>query len=277
MKPRVQTLLILSFAMFAFADAQIEEASAQGPIIRRMRDRLNDGKPLLPFVGDIEKEAKDFASRLKPASKSPSSAKKPTLAKEPTPTKRPTESLTPLARKKESGKFPPIKLQSGGAARKDTKSAGMSDFGLLLKKVGEKFIVVRLDPEGNAAESGIRRGDVITAIGGAGLQVIEEFEAIEKAMRGGDQVEFEVSRRGAKPEKVLVRYGAEAEPDDSEIDLAPEITPPSSRERSGSSATGSGLKSVFEGADKPSAGFKPIPNRVESLQELDFPALDGGK
>jgi hypothetical protein len=230
---------------------------------------------LIPFMGDLEAEAKEFSSKLKPARKPTPATKKPTPgAKKPTPAQKPT----PATGNKASGskKFPPIKLQTPGTVAARKNSQGMSDFGLVLKNVGDSFVVSQIANGGNAAQAGIRRGDVVTAIGGAELLAIEEFGAIEDAMTGGDRVEFEVSRRGGKPEKLMVQYGQPTDPSDEDLELAPAIKPSGSTSRNSNSA-GTGLRSVFEGAQKPSSILKPTPaNRVEPL-ELDLPALGGGK
>ena len=130
---------------------------------------------------------------------------------------------------------------------------------------------------------------MIEEVGGAPIKVLDEFEAIAKAMQGGDRVEYTVSRRGSKPGKVLVQYG-KAKPVkevvESKVDLSPiELKPaPVTRVQPNryEPTVGSGLSSVYEGTEKPSSVLTPTPaptrsNRVESLSEFDFPALDGGK
>jgi len=100
-----------------------------------------------------------------------------------------------------------------------------------------------------------------------------------------------VSRRGSKPAKVNVQFGEIPPADESNEDEAPnriEVRPaldPSPAVRPlprYEPEIGSGLKSVYEGSNKPSSVFeptpakKPQPNRVKSLEELDFPALGEG-
>lgn len=283
----LKSVLVLFTVVFAMGAFSVEDASAQGPIIRKMRERLNGGKPLLPFVEDIEQSLRPEPPRNRPtpAAKKPTPATKKDAAKRtPTPAKSPTPAVKPPQ------KNPTIKLQSPNqpsAASKQTESA--KGFGMTLQELGESFVVGNIDPRGNAAAAGLRRGDVIENIGGAPIQVIEEFEAIGKAMSGGDRVEFEVSRRGSKPEKVIVQYG-KPEPvkadESNKIEIAPaelEPTPALTRRMTDryEPAVGSGLNSVYDSSEKPSSIFTPTPvppaNRVESLGELDFPALDGGK
>jgi len=155
---------------------------------------------------------------------------------------------------------------------------------MVIAKAGESFVVSQIDSRGNAASAGIRRGDGVLAIGGAKLLAIEEFDGIADAMSGGDRVEFEIARRGSKPEKVLVQYGQPEEIDEQEeaakFDIAPSLEPLPTKRVLSDRYEPSGLTSVYDGAEKPSSVLTPSPapsNRVESLGELDFPALDGGK
>lgn len=289
MKSCLKPALIASAFFFALGAFPTEEASAQGPIIRGMRERFNGGKPLLPFVVDPEASKPKPALRPKPEAKRPTPAtkKRPTpAAKTPTPaTKTPTPAYPGTQER------PKIKLQtpSDRAEAANPQALGAKGFGMQLQKQGDYFFVGQIDPRGNAAEAGLRRGDLVEEIGGAPIKVVEEFEAIAKAMRGGDRVEFKVSRRGSKAQKINVQFG-EIEPESDEpnrIEIAPadSPTPAATRRRMTDRyepPVGGGLRSIYEGAEEPSSILEPTPaparsNRVESLGELDFPALDGGK
>ncbi len=289
MKPCLKLVLILFSVVFAVGSFPMDEAAAQGPIIRRMREKLNRGKPLLPFISES----------AAPKAKAP--AKQPTLAtRNPTPTRKaptparkaPTQATTPTLAKpnvvgKGQKKYPSIKLQSNpqAAANATVGNAGVSrEFGMKIQSSGEAFVVSQVDPRGNAAAAGIQRGDVVTAIGGAKLLAVEEFDAIVEAMGGGDRVEFEISRRGQKAQKMVVQFGQHEEPEaDEEVskfEVAPSITStPEGHSDRYVPSVGSGLKSVYDGSQKPSSVLTPTPapNRVESLEALDFPALDGGR
>ncbi|QEG20694.1 PDZ domain-containing protein [Mariniblastus fucicola] len=293
MKFCLKSVLVLFALVFALGTVPAEDASAQGPIIRRMRERLNGGKPLLPFVPESEPE-KSGASK---SSKTPTPATKKSGAKKEANAKTPTLAKRPTPASKEGQKNPKIKLESpGGSSSRlsvsDKQREGAKGFGMMLQPVGETFVISKIDQRGNAAEAGLRRGDVIEEIGGAPIQVIEEFEAIAKAMSGGDRVEFSVSRRGNKPEKITVQYGQpdpDEEIDSDDLKIAPralEPKPTATRRRISDRyepSVGSGLKSIYEGAgdaNKPSSILTPAPapaNRVQSLEELDFPALESGK
>ena len=285
----LKSTLVLFTVAFTMGSLPVEDASAQGPIVRKMRERLNGGKPLLPFVGSIEQQLKPNPpqNRPTPAAKTPTPAgSKSSVQRTPTPAKQPS----PAAKRPQEN--PTIKLRSPGqpsAASSQKESA--TGFGMRLQEVGEAFVVGSVVPGGNAATAGLRRGDVIENVGGAPIQVIEEFEAIAKAMRGGDRVEFEISRRGSKPEKVIVQYGQPDPIDEDEsnsIEISPMESAPSAASTQPQStnryepAVGSGLRSVYDSSEKPSSVFTPTPvpgstNGVKSLGDLDFPALDGGK
>ncbi len=287
MKFCLKSVLILFAIVFALGEFQVEDVSAQGPIIRRMREKLNNGKPLLPFVED-ESDKSDKSD--KPSKKLTPASKKPTLArskKEPTPAKKPN------AAGRDKEKYRGSKLESGSSmGKKNAGRAGVSrEFGMAIEKVGESIVVSQVANRGNASDAGVKRGDVVLAVGGAKLSVVEEFDAIADAMSGGDRVEFEFTRRGSKdPEKVFVQFGQPEERDDeakaTKFDEAPKLdAATASTKRTFADrykpSIGSGLKSIYddEGVDKLSSVLMPTPapNRVESLKELDFPALEGGK
>ena len=303
-----KTALILFSVSIALGAFPIDEVSAQGPLVKGLRNRLNNGKPLIPFVGDMEQAFRPQPqppNRLSPAA---AAAKKPTPAAKPNPagrtpapssrvptpaTRRPTPATpTPASRASGSGtKYPPIKLESPertaapATAEKPTQKLAAAGFGMSIQQYGEGFVVAQVDPRGNAAAEGVRRGDVIENIGGAPIRDIAEYEAVGKAMSGGDRVEFELSRRGSKPQKMMIQFGKAAPVPASEpMDVAPNLEPAPSepivtQRRERYEPTGSGLKSIYESGDTPSSILSPTPaptpaNRVQSLGELDYPALE---
>ncbi len=285
MKLGLKSVLILFSVIFVFGSVSVDEAAAQGPIIKRLRE-LNGGKPILPFVSDSEPERPSKKKEPTPASKSKSKsdAKKPTPASKSKSGKGPTP-----ADPRDRSKNTKIKLESPDKPAAPDQSTAAKGFGMTIAESGEKFIIKRIDPRGNAAKAGLKRGDVIVNIGGAPIQVVEEYEAIGKAMKGGDRVEFEVSRRGGKPEKLNLQFGEvppadEIEEEPNKIEVAPKLDPtPAVRPRTRyEPEIGSGLKSVYERSNKPSSVYEPTParkpvkNGVKSLEELDFPALGEG-
>lgn len=296
-----KSAFVLSAVFVALGTVPAEEASAQGPIIRKMRQRLNGGRALLPFVDDMEEATREAVNRARSSVRPTGPPKRPTPAaapksgsgtRTPTPaTRQPTLAKPePTPANPQARKNPTIKLQSPGQAPETGKlTATSKGFGMELRQVKESFYIGQIDPRGNAAQAGLRSGDLIEEIGGAPVKVVEEFEAIAKAMQGGDRVEFKVSRRGSRAKKVIVQYGEAAPIEEAEnansIDVSPLELDPLPTKRTVQDryepSVGSGLRSVYEGQEKPSSVLAPTPsprgNRVQSLGELDFPALDGGR
>lgn len=298
-----KSVFVLSAVFVSLGTLPVEEAAAQGPIIRKMRERLNGGRALLPFVDGVEEATREAMNRARASVRPSPPPRRPTPAantrssgsgtKTPTPaTRQPTLAKPePTLANSKAKKNPTIKLQSPGQVPEVGKqTASSKGFGMELRQVKESFYVGQIDPRGNAAQAGLRSGDLIEEIGGAPVKVVEEFEAIAKAMRGGDRVEFKVSRRGSRPAKIVVQYGqpapVEADEKANPIDVAPlELDPLPTVKRTTRDryepSVGSGLRSVYDGMEKPSSVLTPTPapraNSVQSLGELDFPALDGGR
>ena len=258
MKFRVKSTSILFVALVAFVGANTEEAAAQSKLIKRLRS-FNKGKPILPFVNDGQQPVRVAGGRA------------------PTPAKK----LPDL--KKGSGTRGPTPASKGTAAKTDQRLSAKG-FGMKIQQSGERFYVSEVASRGNAAAAGLRRGDLIVNVGGAPLKVVEEIESIAKAMRSGDRVEFEVSRRGSKAEKVFVQFGqapkVEQPKDEPQREVAPATPRTVVKERPRYVPEAGGLRSVYDGAETPSSVFEPTPaprgsNRVESLGgSLDLPALE---
>ncbi len=70
----------------------------------------------------------------------------------------------------------------------------------------DRFLVVQVDPRGNAAKAGVQRGDMVVKIGGSELKTKEELTEIIKVLGEGDQMEFQLSRKGQIKE-VLIQFG----------------------------------------------------------------------
>ena len=70
----------------------------------------------------------------------------------------------------------------------------------------DRFLVVRVDPRGNAAKAGVQRGDIVVKVGGSDLKTKEELTEIIKVLDEGDQMEFQLSRKGQIKE-VLIQFG----------------------------------------------------------------------
>lgn len=107
---------------------------------------------------------------------------------------------------------------------RSTAASGRSGFGFEVSMSGsDKIFVSRVDPRGNAAEAGIRRGDEVVEIGGIESKSTEEFEEIVKVMQPGDQMEFSVARGGSK-KKITVQFGELPDVDPSQISSSPDTS-----------------------------------------------------
>lgn len=291
MKFGLRSTVVLLFVCSLTVGAITEETAAQGPLLTKLRS-FNGGRPLLPFVPE--------SKPIKPPAKEPTLAKKPATA-----TKKSTASRTPTpATKKEttSLKKPTLAKEATTGANASTaaqtkkfgddrqtkvdQTLAAKGFGMWIQESRERFFVSQINPRGNAAAAGLQRGDLIVNIGGAPLKVLDEYAAIAKAMRGGDRVDFEVSRRGSKPKEVAVQYGKAPPVKQPPLDKRTEqVSTPASPTtivrkpaRYEPEAT-SRLRSVYEGSGTPSSVFEPTPARrsghreVEPL-EIELPSLD---
>jgi hypothetical protein len=106
-------------------------------------------------------------------------------------------------------------------AKKDAKHSRIG-FGMQIDSKNDALTVTKTESRGNAAEAGIRKGDVIVAAGGVEIKSVEELEEITRILGNGDQLEFEIARRGQK-NKVLVQFG-EA-PEEAEAIVSKQETP----------------------------------------------------
>lgn len=88
-----------------------------------------------------------------------------------------------------------------------TASSGRKGFGFSVRiSDDDDLVVAAVDRYGNAAKEGIRRGDIVSEIGGIEATSAEEFQEIAKVMNQGDQMEFKI-KRGSKEKKIEVMYG----------------------------------------------------------------------
>lgn len=169
------TLVVGSFLCTCVtADNPDDRAFGNGRFLRRLRDDAAKRKKAEEKKQEARKEAKKasaIAKRQSQASRAPSAS-------------------VAQAQKQ---------LQ---AAKRQTRSG----FGMQIDSKNDKLIVTKVDSKGNAVEAGIRKGDVLVAAGGVEFQTVDELNEISKILGNGDQLEFEISRRGQK-KKVLIQYG----------------------------------------------------------------------
>ncbi len=129
-------------------------------------------------------------------------------------------------------------------------------FGLVLADRDEELFVQTVEPDGNAAECGLRRGDQVLQLGGIDIHSIAEFDEITGIMKAGDQIDLVFSREGEKSTAQL-QFGS---------------APPLGEETEGPPLI------ADTDPDSPAPDFvpEPAPQRLPNLDsELAAPALTG--
>ena len=166
---------VLLLGTSTFADGPFDKFLPRGRLLKKLRD-------------DIMGE---------PAPKQPTPAAKPNQAAK----KGPTPATRPPAQQRSQPS------QNVNADRPAAVRSGADGFGMaIVVDKNENLVVAQVAANGNAAEAGIRRGDVLVEAGGVELTSIEEFEEIEKILGAGDQVELKVARNG-RAAKVMLQHG----------------------------------------------------------------------
>lgn len=220
----------------------------RGRLLRKLRDDLTGATAKQP----------EKPRTPTPAGKSPDQAD-PQNSRQPTPATRPEPS--------DAQSRQPAKSASAAANRRQqSKGFGMT---YRLDK-NESLVVSRIEPGGNAATAGIRPGDVLVKAGGATVASAEELDEIAKILGAGDELEFQISRRG-KSSDVTVRYGEIPESDAvaTSGDSATANNRPAARSGKGQASTGNysfvpdaaksdkGYRSVLDGPIMPSRSATP--------------------
>ena len=81
------------------------------------------------------------------------------------------------------------------------------------QKDNSGLLITQISSRGAAHAAGIQRGDKIIAIGGIEITSKQGLQDITKILQPGDQIEFEIVRRGKK-QKALVQFGEAPQPAD---------------------------------------------------------------
>lgn len=77
-------------------------------------------------------------------------------------------------------------------------------FGMLVELENDKLYVSRLEPDGNAANAGVRVGDRLVAGGGIDFESLSDYNGVGDILEDGDQLEFELERNGREKETMIV-------------------------------------------------------------------------
>ena len=172
---KVRTCLLAAIAVTlltttTFADGPFDKFIPRGRLLRKLRDDV---------LGT-------------PEPKQPTPAKRPDVANQ----KGPTPATRPAGQQQQQQPTRPQMVNSGA-----------DGFGMaVVVDKQQRVVVAQVAPNGNAAEAGLQRGDVILEAGGVELAAIEEYKEIAKMLGAGDQLELKVARRG-RPSKVMLQYG----------------------------------------------------------------------
>lgn len=136
-------------------------------------------------------------------------------------------------------------------------------FGVIVQMAkNNQMVVTRLDPQGNAIQAGLKPGDIVKAVGSVKLTSVQEYQQITKGLKPGDQMEFEIVRRG-RPQKTLVAYGTPSDLPDSATEAAPTISPTAATVPYVDSTVNlEGVPSVLDSTIQPAARVSRLPSVV---------------
>ena len=257
------------------------EAQAQrGKFLKRLRDDIFGSQPQLPQTRPpTQQQRTPTLARPKTTTPQNPYLRQQQQQRTPTPTtssRYPTQQTRATTRYPQppsstKGRYAPTRQQLPSTSRTQSRTpqqrtptlnrgaerksaiATRTGFGLTLDtNRDDELFVASVVPGGNAAKSGIRRGDTILEIGGVEATSVEEYDQISKAMSGGDQMEFRFERHG-QTDKVLVAWGEAPDVENLETtDLGPapgkDTTSPSRpKERNYDFVPPAGGKSVLDG------------------------------
>lgn len=255
MNTRLVMVTVLGVA-WLFTDIGIQQATAQ------QRERMIGGGRIMRKIfgldSEDEKKPQQPSKSTRSSAKTPKGVKTPTLAKKPSQNSRPTQPLraaTPAQPPKRDARTRanvPTRTQADTARvpQQPTRSNAQATegFGMRVEQRGESLVVRQIDGKGNAAEAGIKRGDIILNGGGVEFSTVDEFNQITEILKNGDQLEFEIERRGKK-EKLLIQFG--------EASAAPENQPATSGDRNGQPSSLGVLNSELKVNAKDHFSFVP--------------------
>ena len=198
----------------ANADNPFDKLIPRGTLLKKLKQEIAEefggekAKAPTPALRPADRPtAGDGARGPRPANarNSKNLRRQPTLATRPLPPMTDTKKRNALDR--------PVAVSS--------KTLAPQGFGVVIQATkNDDLIVTRVSPHGNGAQAGLRPGDIVKTVGGVDLTSVEEYRHITKGLGGGDQMEFEVVRRG-RPEKALVTYGTLPMTSDSGAKPAP--------------------------------------------------------
>jgi len=158
---------------------------------------FGNGRFLKRVFGDITSpSASAKQSKLAPPAK-----KLPFQPSQPTAARRPQNAQPTLA-SKTSRPHSPRAIQPDSS---DTNQASINRLPKSSATVeNDKLYVSRLEPDGNAANAGVRVGDRLVAGGGIDFESLSDYNGVGDILEDGDQLEFELERNGREKETMIV-------------------------------------------------------------------------
>ena len=215
----------------------------------------------------LRKLRDDIMGSKKQSQKRQATKKKPTQKK----TQPRGKTPTPITGSKQPGQRPPSKQSRSSQSRLSqyaaekpstrqrtstrTQTAKKNDFGMRVSdgRSGD-LVIAKVDPRGNAAEAGVRPGDVIKEIGGVPVTTENEFDEFTKILGEGDQMEFKIVRRG-KEQTVNIQFGdIPKDQQETVVDSRTDSKLDSERQN--------GLRSVINN----NTSFRPASTRLNTMQ-----------
>ena len=253
----------------AFADNPLEKLIPRGTLFKKFKKEIVE-----EFKGDKAKTPTPTARRA------PTPATRPANRQPQTP----TQSRTPQSQQSAqpsvaTRRLPPMNNRAQAAPNRNAVAtprpiqpaaiSASKGFGVVVQMAKNKDIVVtRIHPQGNAAKAGLRPGDIVKTVGSVKLTSVEEYDQITKGLGGGDQMEFEVVRRG-RPEKALVQFGTAPEPSEvAATSSAPAMTAPDQAVNY-SPAELKGVPSVLDNSSRPAARVSSLPKSAPSVVAVE--------
>ena len=249
----------------AFADNPLEKLIPRGTLFKKLKKEIVD-----EFGGDKAKTPTPTPRRA------PTPAQRPANRKVQTP----TQARTPQQRQSAqpnvaTRRLPPMKNRAQATSNRDTAAArrpiqpaaisASKGFGVVVQmSKNNDMVVTRVHPQGNAVKAGLRPGDIVKTVGSVKLTSLEEYDQITKGLGAGDQMEFEVVRRG-RPEKALVQFGTIPKASEITTTAGSAAVNVSDQQTKYSPAELSGVPSVLDSSSQPAARVSSLPQGAPSV------------
>ena len=249
----------------AFADNPLEKLIPRGTLFKKLKKEIVD-----EFGGDKAKTPTPTPRRA------PTPAARPTNRQVQTPTRARTPQQRSSAQPNvATRRLPPMNGQAQAGSNRNAVAnprpiqpaaiSASKGFGVVVQLAKDNSLVVtRVHPQGNAVKAGLRPGDVVKTVGSVKVTSVEEYDQITKGLGPGDQMEFEVVRRG-RPEKALVQFGTTPKPSEVATTNASVSATLSDQIADHSSVELSGVPSVLDASSQPTARVSSLPQGAPSV------------